>query len=131
MGEIRWTFFPTEDAKCFGCGRDLRKSAHWKQVQKSKSLSGDPHFIFTIGKQKVHICPMCALLCAMKTNGDNNIRQGEFNERTMANINRKHKKEIIARHLAGESYLDMLKEMYPQTKDETEKEIEKENENEQ
>jgi hypothetical protein len=112
MSDVRWTVFPTKNAKCFGCGRLLRKSAHWKQVQKGNGLAGDPHFIFSGKNETIHVCPICAMLCAMKTN-NHNIREGEFNDRTMANINRKHKKEIIARHLAGESYYSMLQEMFP------------------
>lgn len=116
MATVRWVVFPKEDSKCFGCGISLRKSANWKRVQKCKNLSGDPHFVFTVQKQNIHVCPVCALLYSMKTNGDMSIREGEFNENTMANIHRKHKKEIIQRHLNGESYYDMIKSTFPVTK---------------
>lgn len=111
---VRWVVFPTDNATCFGCGRHLRKSAHWKQVLKNHQKSGDPRFIFNVAGKQVAVCPICALLCAMKDNGNFSIREMEFNESTMANIHKKHKALITRRFRAGERFYDLLKEFYPQ-----------------
>lgn len=110
---VRWVVFPTEDATCFGCGRHLRKSAHWKQVFKNPTSAGDPRFLFDISGKRVAVCPICALLCAMKDNGQNSIREMEFNESTMANIHKKHKALIARRFRNGENFYDMLRELCP------------------
>jgi len=92
--KVSFVRYPPKEYTCYCCGRTFPASPAWQEVQKHPEKATMPCLLFSVPEAE-RVCAECVILNCLKDNGTaGQYNPGEFNERTMANCNRKRRRVI-------------------------------------